>query len=59
MNKACTVTVYAFNDLKAAPIWYESFEVTEGYNQESFVIENLILSRLNNTYKGGVIFFCY
>jgi hypothetical protein len=59
MNKACTVTLYAFNDLKADPIWNTTITVNEAYNQESTVIDDLILSRLNNLYKGGVIFFGY
>jgi len=59
MNKACTVTLYAFNDLKADPIWEQEYTVSMGYNQEPFVVDDLILSRLNNDYKGGVIFFGY
>lgn len=59
MNIPCTVTLYAFNDLRADPIWSKEYTVTEGYNQECFAVDDLILSRLNNTYKGGVIFFGY
>lgn len=59
MTAACNVTLYAFNDLKANPIWSKTIAVTEGYNQESTVIDDLIFSRLNNDYKGGVIFFGY
>jgi hypothetical protein len=59
MNIPCDVTLYAFNDLKADPIWNTTITVNEAYNQESTVIDDLILSRLNNLYKGGVIFFGY
>ena len=58
-DKACTVTIYVFNDLLQAPIWQQEFTVTTGYNQEIFNIDDLILNRLNNTNKGGVFFVGY
>lgn len=59
MSIPCTVTLYIYNDLKFDEIYTQEVEVTQGYNQEITVLDDVILSRLNNDYKGGVIFIGY
>lgn len=56
---AATVTLYCYNDLKADPIWSKEYTVTEGYNQQVFVVDDLVLTRLNDTHKGGIFYLGY
>lgn len=55
----CTVTIYLFNDLRSAPIWQQDLTVTVPNDQTIYNLENLYMSRLDDTHKGGVFFFGY
>lgn len=59
MSAACTVTLYLYNDLKAAPLWTKEYTITEANNQTIFVVDDVVMSRLNDVHKGGVFFFGY
>lgn len=59
MSKECTVTIYLYNDLKADPIWSKELTVDTPNNQQIFNLEEVVMSRLNDTHKGGVFFLGY
>jgi hypothetical protein len=64
MTKACNVTVYMFNDVRAAPLWTKQFAVTTGYDQTIFNLNTpdyteIILRRLDSTHKGGMVWVGY
>jgi len=55
----CTVTMYVFSDIVVAPIWEQEFTITAGYSQQVENVTNLILSRLNDQYKGSMLYVGY
>lgn len=58
-DKACTVTIYVYSDVVADAIWEQEFTITAGYNQQVENITNLVLSRLNDEYKGSMLYVGY
>lgn len=59
MSKACTVTLYLYNDIKADPLWTHAFNVTVPNSQTIFNLDDLYLSRLTDDHKGGVFYIGY
>lgn len=59
LSGAGNVTIYIYNDLKATAIWSKQYSVTAENNQEIQVVDDVILTRLNNEHKGGIFFIGY
>ncbi len=59
MSGACTVTLYLYNDMVAAPLWTQRITVTAAASQQVVNIDDLILHYSDDTHKTGTFFFGY
>lgn len=59
MSAPCTVTLYLYNDMIAAPLWQQVITVTAAQSQQVVNIDNLILHYSDDTHKTGTFFFGY
>lgn len=59
MSGACTVTLYLYNDLVAAPLWTKEVVVPEGASQCVVNIDDLVLHYADDTHKTGTFYLGY
>ena len=59
MSAPCTVTLYLYNDVVAAPLWTKVVTVPAAASQYVVNLDDLILHYSDDTHKTGTFFFGY
>jgi len=59
MSAPCTVTLYLYNDVVAAPLWTQVVTVPAAASQYVVNLDDLVLHYSDDTHKTGTFFFGY